>query len=80
MLYTNMVVAVPGPPWVIRLISPNTLKELITDVMTIKKVVPESIGIVTYQIRASPFAPSMAAASYRSLDTLIIPERNRITV
>ena len=44
MLYTNMVVAVPGPPWVIRLISPNTLKELITDVMTIKKVVPESVG------------------------------------
>ena len=49
------------------------------DVITIKNVVPDNMGIVTYQIRAIPLAPSMAAASYRSHGT-DHTGKNRITV
>ncbi len=50
------------------------------DVITIKNVVPDNIGIVTYLTFWKIFAPSISAASYKSAGTFTNPDKNKITV
>src|SRR5918995_3974244 len=68
-----------GPPWVITRMMSKAWKVLRIEVMRRKKVIGESIGMVTDRNRHQRFAPSTRAASYRSRGMACKPARKITT-